>query len=117
MINNVGIDIVLNKKIKKLMSKQSFIDKVLSMEELEVFNTINNDKRKIEYIAGRFAAKEAIIKSILNTYPSWNYVDISILNDQTGRPYMKSDLIKEHILISISHCDEYTVAMAVNEEN
>lgn len=116
MINNIGIDIVTNKKIKRLMNKLGFIEKVLSEEEIIIFNNIENEKRKVEYVAGRFTAKEAIIKSITNKYPSWNYKDISILNDETGRPYMKSDLIKEHILISISHCDEYTVSMAINEE-
>ena len=116
MINNIGFDIVTNKKIKRLMNKLGFIEKVLSEEEIIIFNNIQNEKRKVEYLAGRFTSKEAIIKSITHKYSSWNYKDISILNDETGRPYMKSELIKEHILISISHCDEYTVSMAVNEE-
>lgn len=115
MINNIGIDIISNKKIKRLMSKESFVNKILSDKELSYYHTINNNKRKIEYLAGRFTSKEAIIKSITNKYPSWNYKDMSILNDQDGRPYFESDIITEEILISISHCDEYTVSMAINQ--
>lgn len=115
MINNIGIDIISNKKIKKLMNKESFINKILSEKELIYYQTINNNKRKIEYLAGRFTSKEAIIKSITNKYPLWNYKDMSILNDEEGRPYFESELIKEEILISISHCDEYTISMAINK--
>lgn len=115
MFKNIGIDIISNKKIKKLMSKEQFINKILSSKEKEYYIKINNNKRKIEYLAGRFTSKEAIIKSITNKYPSWNYSDISILNDETGRPYFESEIIKENIILSISHTDEYTVSVAINQ--
>lgn len=48
MINNVGIDIVENKRIK---IKKEFIIKVLSINEIKTFNT-KNKKQKREFLAG-----------------------------------------------------------------
>lgn len=106
-MNKVGIDIVEIDRIKEL--KESFINHVLSSEEIKVFNKLS-DKRKIEYVAGRFAAKEAIIKC-LSTIEIPQMNDISVLNDESGRPYV---IYKDYeIEISISHEIHYAVAMAM----
>ncbi|HOO74216.1 MAG TPA: 4'-phosphopantetheinyl transferase superfamily protein, partial [Tepiditoga sp.] len=58
MILGIGCDIVKIDRINEEISK-----KILSSEELKIYLKIDSEKRKKEYLAGRFAAKEAIIKA------------------------------------------------------
>lgn len=99
----IGTDIVY---IPRIELKESFIRYILTDEEYFEYALINNDKRRKEYIAGRFASKEAIFKATQDK----NYLSYSILNKEDGRPY-----IKDHpeIQISISHDGDYVVAFVV----
>ena len=81
MIRGIGVDILSINRIDFKIAR-----KVLSSEELEMFNSIDNEKLKREYLAERFAVKEALFKAD-NTY--FNYDKISILNDEKGKPYLK----------------------------
>ena len=56
-----GIDIVENKRIEKLLEKykDKFKKKILSNDEILDINEIKSQKRKIQKISSRFAAKEA----------------------------------------------------------
>lgn len=91
MIKGIGVDIVSIERIDFKIAK-----KVLSDEEKEIFNSIDNEKLKREYLAERFAVKEALFKAD-NIY--FNYDKISILNDEKGKPYLK-DI---NGLVSIAH--------------
>ena len=74
-------------------------------------------------LAGRFAAKEAILKALGTGWSAGvRWVDIQVLNDRTGRPIVTVGgqvgvLIREagvtRIHISLSHDSEYAVAQAV----
>lgn len=104
MIKGIGVDIVsLNRIHLKIASK------ILSPLEKEVFGVINNKERKIEYLAGRFAAKEAYFKAS-NTKET--FVSISVLNDDAGKPYIKD---KKEVNLSISHEKDYLIAFVVIE--
>ena len=70
--------------------------------------------------AGRFSAKEAIAKALGTGFGKHvSFSDISIVNDEHGRPYpVFSDRFNQifgapKILISISHCKAYATAVAV----
>ena len=63
-----------------------------------------------ESIAGYFAVKEAIMKSLPNT-PNLTFQDIEILNDKFGEPICTTH---PNIKLSISHEQEYTIAVAIN---
>ena len=91
MIKGIGVDIVSIERIDFKIAR-----KVLSSEELEIFNSISNEKMKREYLAERFAVKEALFKAD-NIY--FNYDKISVLNDEKGKPYLK-DI---NGLVSIAH--------------
>jgi holo-[acyl-carrier protein] synthase len=113
-MKNIGIDIVEHKRFEKIVEDQRRVTRILSEEELIVFNDITSSKRKIEYLASRFAAKEAIIKAINKERLHFSYKDISILNDSNGAPYVKFSFNADfEILISISHSDTNSVAFAV----
>lgn len=77
-------------------------------------------KDPIPHFAGRFSAKEAIVKALgtgFGEHVTW--LDLEILNDSNGRPEvhfsntLKKRLINTQMLISISHCELYATAIAI----
>lgn len=93
----IGCDIV---EIARFRQRQErWAQRVLNQRELAEYEQRTN---KLEYLAGRWAAKEAIYKAagIVSGF--------DILTDPTGKPYVAG---AEHIVVSISH--EKTHAMAV----
>ena len=61
MILGIGIDLVELSIIKEKQSDR-FIKRILSDLELKAYLKINNMDRRLTYIAGRFAVKEALFK-------------------------------------------------------
>ncbi len=117
MIKGIGTDITDISRIKKLMDEHSlkFLNKVLSMEEIKI---IKGDSPEY-FVAGRFAAKEAIVKALGE---SFDFSQLSILNDTKGKPYVANPEIifpgtKNTILhISISHEKSHATAIAIIEK-
>lgn len=103
----LGIDLVENARIARDLERLAA--RVLSDLELEVYNNLKLEKRKIEFVASRWAAKEAIYKALGNNY-NLGYKDFSILNDKLGKPYVKTNL-DYNFLISLSHTDNYSIAI------
>ena len=122
MIIGVGTDIVEVDRIRKAFSRrpEKFRRKILAAEEIEITPV----SREIEYLAKRFAAKEAISK-VLGTGMQFgvSFGDILILTDlETGQPLveLKGDAKQQaslkginRILISISDEKDYAMAFAV----
>lgn len=115
MSKAVGIDIVEFNQIKPKLSDK-FIKRILSKNELAKYNSIAHEQRKIEYISGRFAAKEAYTKVYKEFDQPLNFVDVEVLSDELGAPYIKSSYRPEdNILVSISHSANYVVAIVTKE--
>ncbi len=111
MIIGIGTDILKISRIKLEHSKR-----VLSSEELDVFNNLKLESKKIEYLAGRFSVKEAIIKAIGHTKYKIGMREIAILNDETGMPYIKKPIYDDiKIFISLSHEQDNCVGLCVIE--
>ena len=107
-MKNVGIDIVENDRIRKVIGT-GFVKKVLSSEEQERFEGFS-EERKVQFLAGRFAAKEAIIKA-LTDYEVPLMKDLNIVNNEKGKPEIE---YKDYIIhLSISHERNYATAVAV----
>jgi len=115
MVVGVGIDIIKIEKIKQSIEKwgEGFLNRVFNPQEI-----VNITKGKMYYqrLAARFAAKEAVIKSISKEYPL-ALTDIIILNRENGAPYceFKKDLNVD-IFLSITHVEDYAVACAVAQK-
>ena len=105
----IGIDLVEIARIVKDIDRLA--NKILSKEETEEYLKLNLLKRKAEYVAGRWAAKEAIYKA-LNEQKNHDYKDFSILNLPSGKPYVKSNT-GLNITVSISHTANYATAVAL----
>ncbi|MDC2963790.1 holo-ACP synthase [Gammaproteobacteria bacterium] len=122
MIIGVGTDIVQVNRIGRafLLRPEKFKKKILATEEIEKA-PVNCE---IEYLAKRFAAKEAVSK-VLGTGMRLgvNFKDILILTEpKTGQPLVqlrgraKQQAFKKginSILISISDEKEYAMAFAI----
>lgn len=103
----IGTDIVY---IPRFENQPALAKKVLSDREYEIYQSLN-DKRKTEFLAGRFAAKEALAKATgfgIGTEKSIVLKDISILPDENGAPVVEGF----DAYISISHDKDYAVAVA-----
>ena len=117
MLIGIGIDLVELERIKEILSDK-FIERILSKSELDEYQNLVNDSVKLEFVGGRFAAKEAIFKAISKGPGDTYYRDFSILHEESGKPYVKTDFFKnnENITVSITHTDNYAAAMVIIEE-
>lgn len=104
----IGTDIVDNKRIEKSIN-ESFLNLVLSKEELKTYRKYSGN-RAIEFVAGRWAIKEAIIKC-LSDYEIPYMNKLVILNKENGKPYIEYK--NYEILISLSHEKECSIGFAI----
>ena len=103
----LGTDIVEIDRVKKALNN-SFLQKVLSPYEIKLCSNYKSE-RIIEFVAGRFAAKEAIIKCLAD-YEVPKMANITVANNENGKPVVKYK--NYDILVSISHEKHYAIAVA-----
>jgi len=117
-----GIDLVDCPRIEQMIERHDrrFIDRVFTAAE-QAYADSNKDS--VEKLAGRFAAKEAILK-LMGT--GWRgkiaWTDIEVVNNPMGQPEVT--LVGEvkkiadrlgitHISVSITHTANFAIASAV----
>lgn len=107
MIIGIGCDIV---EVARL--KDDLKQKILSVPELEVYGRFSSETRKQEFLAGRFAVKEALIKAV-GTIPM---PELVILDDESGKPHLTCDRLKGmKIHVSLSHERVFAVGFCIAE--
>ncbi|WP_297131943.1 holo-ACP synthase [Terrisporobacter sp.] len=119
-IIDIGIDIIEIERIREALNKKgNFLKKMFTDKEIKMFEQKGNS---VQTIAGNFAAKEAISKSLGLGIRGYNFRDIEILRDDLGKPIVKTYNNLEQICInysvleikvSISHGRDYAVANAI----
>lgn len=117
-----GIDMVNCERLGRSIAKhgQRFLRRIFTPAELAYCQP---RKRCLEHLAGRFAAKEAVMK-VLGT--GWRggiaWTDIEVSNDPLGRPEVRlsgrcgelaDEMGLDRILISITHIETHAVASAI----
>ena len=117
-----GIDLVDCPRIETMVQRhgQKFISRVFTETE-QAYADSNKDR--IEKLAGRFAAKEAVLK-LMGT--GWRgkiaWTDIEIKNNPAGQPEVTltgeveriaEKLGIEHVSVSITHTANFAIASAV----
>ena len=118
MIFDVGIDIVEIKRFNDYSDKSDIrLSKLFTAAELDYCfgrNTPSNS------LAGKFAAKEAVIKILINQGINMTHLkEIEILNDANGKPFVNSSLLEDinaKLKISISHDGNSAIAIAIMEQ-
>lgn len=88
MIAGVGIDLLEIERIRKLLGQphgERFVERVLTPEEREL--AARRGGRLAEFVAGRFAAKEAVVKALgCGIGREVGFQDIAIVPDERGKP-------------------------------
>jgi holo-[acyl-carrier protein] synthase len=117
-----GIDLVDCPRIEQMLERhgERFLDRVFTPAEQKQANEVKN---RIEKLAGRFAAKEAVLK-LLGT--GWRgkiaWTDIEVVNNPLGKPVVTisgevkriADEMKiNEINLSISHTANFVMASAM----
>lgn len=103
-----GIDIVEIARFGQVLKESGplFLQKVFHEEELTRDDPV--------YLAGTFAAKEAVMKALSLPMGSWH--DIRIIRHKDGSPIVELLSFKEELessSLSISHDGEYAIAQFV----
>ncbi len=124
MIIGIGNDIVqhgLNTKMLEWDAEGNFPKRILSDYELTLYQNQPTDN----FIAGRFAAKEAILKCLrTGMRDGISLKDINIVRSDSGQPEVQlsgevkriaedSGINKWHI--SITHSEAFSLAFAIAE--
>ena len=122
-ILGIGVDIVENSRIDKLLENKIFIKRIFSNSEILIAHKIKDKK---SYYSKRFAAKEAFVKSIGTGFrDNLNFKDISIINNKLGKPsFTINEKIKKIIkkqfkttsinfFLSISDEKKYSIAYVI----
>lgn len=110
-----GIDLQEIQAIEQAMSNPRFAQKVLTDREYERFLGLHG-KRQVEYLAGRWSAKEAFAKALGTGIGKVSFRDIEVLNDEKGAPYIVQAIKKCKVWLSISHSASYVQASVILEE-
>ena len=110
----LGCDIAEIDRIRKAYDRfgEKFLNKVLSEREKAIF--LQRNKNGITFLAGRFAAKESVAKSLKTGLGELWFNDIEILHDANGAPevYIRGER-RADIEVSISHGRDYAIAVSV----
>ena len=125
-IIGIGVDIVNNNRLKKLVKNKNFISRVFTNNEQKSSNKFKN---KINYFSKRFAAKEAFSKATgYGISKNLHFKDIEIKNNKKGKPsinlkkstslYLKKRFKVKSFKTNLSLSDEksYSIAYVIIEK-
>jgi len=123
LIIDCGIDLVSIKRIENIVKKwgDNFICRVFTHLEKEYCEKKGN---KYQSYAGKFAAKEALLKALGLGLRGVNWKEIEISNNEFGQPIMKTSGKLKMIaskkgvskyFITISHTKDYAIAEVILE--
>ena len=117
MIVGHGIDIEELALIENAVTRrEGFAKRVLTPKEMERFANLKG-RRQIEYLAGRWSAKEAFSKAMGTGIGKLTFQDLEVLNNERGAPYFSQSPFSGKIWLSISHTDQFVTASVILEEN
>ncbi|MFC6202273.1 holo-ACP synthase [Lactiplantibacillus nangangensis] len=116
MIYGTGIDLTeLSRIATMLKAGLKLPEKVLTPAELAVFNSYG-PKRQVEFLAGRFSAKESYSKAFGTGIGSQvGFKEIEILDNDLGKPEITRQPFDGAAWISISHTDQLVMTQVILE--
>ena len=125
-IIGIGVDIVNNNRLKKLIRNKSFIERIFTNYEQKYSKNLKN---KLNYFSKRFAAKEAFSKATgLGISKNLHFKNIEIKKNKRGKPsinlhvttskYLKKKFRVKSFRTNLSLSDEknYSIAYVIIEK-
>lgn len=122
MIAGIGTDIVEIDRVKRAVAREAFVSRVFTAAEAAYCQS--RGAGAAASFAGRFAAKEAVLKAFGTGLRAGRLLDVEIINDGLGCPQLNlygtfKALAEERGIsrawLSISHAREYAMAQCVLE--
>jgi holo-[acyl-carrier protein] synthase len=125
MIYGIGIDLVENDRIEKIIQKwgDKFLSRVFSNREIEY---CGRHAQAVIHYSARFAVKESFLKAIgTGLGRGVKLLEIEVVNEESGKPtlmlsggareYLKNAGV-EKVHLSITHTKNYASAMILLEK-
>ncbi|MDN4606330.1 holo-ACP synthase [Sporosarcina highlanderae] len=115
MIEGIGLDIVELDRIFRLdTASDKFRLRILSAREQEIYATLQTAHRRTEFLAGRFAAKEAFAKARgTGIGKECRFEQIEILPAPSGKPILYFKDMEVAGFVSITHTQTVAAAQVV----
>ena len=114
---NIGVDIIKSDRFNELINNDVFLTKYFTKKEI---NYIKSRDNNLMTIAGIYAAKEALLKSLKKGINNYSLIDIEINHDENNAPYInlyndiKYDYKNKKFDVSISHDGNYVIATVIS---
>lgn len=118
MIKGVGLDMIDLDRVEKILEHNPrFVERILTDEEQKLLAKYSGS-RKVEFLAGRFSAKEAYAKANGTGFgKELSFTDVEILTLPNGRPILtKPKRLDEQVFVSITHTGRSAAAQVIIEE-
>ena len=126
-ILGTGVDIVDKSRFRTSLKNNLFIKRIFTSSEI---SSAKKFKDKLSYYSKRFAAKEALSKSIGTGFRNnFNFIDITVVNDKLGKPSFLvnkkiKDIVKKKFnvtsidfFLSMSDEKKYSIAYVILQKN
>lgn len=109
----LGTDIIeIDRVYSATLRQTEFARRILSDGEYSLYTQFSG-QRQMEFLAGRFAAKEAYSKALGTGIGRLRFDHIEIMADEKGAPRVVKGPIIKGALVSISHCQMYAMATVI----
>lgn len=116
MIIGIGLDVTELDRITKAYEKrEDFAERILTEKEQAIFNQLKGT-RKMEFLAGRYAAKEAFSKAYGTGIGKLSFQDIEVLPGEKNKPEITQSPFDGNAFVSITHSTNVVAAQVILEK-
>lgn len=118
MILGIGTDMIEIERVRKACEKEAFLTRIFTEQECR------QAKGNASKLAGNFAVKEAVAKTLGTGFRTFLPKDIEVLRDSLGKPYVTlyggaksrfEEMEMKRIEVSITNTKDYALGFAVGE--
>lgn len=114
MIKGIGLDIIELQRIGQLVTRSPQFYKRILTENEQRFYESAIPSRQIEFLAARFAVKEAYGKALgTGIGKGCSFQDIEVAKEMSGAPYLLFRGESVNGYVSITHTREYAAAQVI----
>ena len=106
MIKGIGIDATELERVAKIIERRP---------EQTLFAS-HSPHRQVEFLAGRYACKEAFSKAWGTGIGKVSFQDLEILRDDNGAPAFTKSPHQGKVFVSLTHTEELAIAQVLLEE-
>lgn len=116
MIIGIGLDVTELDRITKAYGKrEDFAKRILTEKEQAIFNQLSGT-RQMEFLAGRYAAKEAFSKAYGTGIGKLSFQDIEVLPGEKNKPEVTQSPFDGNTFVSITHSSNIVAAQVILEK-